>query len=425
MNVKAAGRTVAVLAIVALMSGCSVFGALIPVSGLSLNKSADTIAVGSSDNLRVTISPSYAADPGLSWSSSDTIVATVSSGGLVTGKASGSATVTVSAPGGGIKASCVITVVPGLYAIDSKSGKVYEINISSGQAALNHLVSTAQNSSGEVLYAEGKGFVAVGSYNNTAPGLYAFDPTKPSAGCTLVGDRISAQYLCVASPTKGYVTALDYMGTYANALYSFNPSNAGAGLTKIVDLAYPQEVVLGGDSRIYAAENGSGKVARLDVAGTAIDVEIATSTAGTTGLLAGTHKGKPGVFVANSGGYDASWNALPGSLDFIANSGNTASAVVSGISFARIAAFTPTLLVASGGFPSKTWLIDLSATTIAPQEVKYGTLSFGGSDIAVAGGKAYIPDGTNTVYVFGDDGIVTTIAVGTTGEMVTNVGAAQ
>ncbi|MEI6877025.1 MAG: Ig-like domain-containing protein, partial [Spirochaetota bacterium] len=310
MKMKATERAVAALALIALMAGCSVFGALIPVSGLSLNKSADTIAVGSSDNLRVTISPSFAADPGLSWTSSEPSVASVSSGGLVTGKASGSSTVTVSAPGGGIKASCVVTVVPVVYAVGSMSGNLYEINVTSGMASLSSLVSTGKNASGEVLYAGGKGFIAVASdgTGNNIPGLYTFDPSKPALGCALVGTSISAQFLWISSATTGYVTSALYGSTDpgSDAVWSFNPSLPNAGITKIANLSYPQEVIQGSDGKVYIAELNKKTVARLNAVSGAIEAEIPCVSYGTTGLLSGEFNGNQGVFVANTG-YDSSY----------------------------------------------------------------------------------------------------------------------
>lgn len=421
MNMKTTGRALVALVAATVLGGCSILGALVPISGINLAKTSDTIAVGSSDTLRYTLSPSFAADPGLVWTSSAPTVASVSSGGLVTGLATGTATITASVSGGDASAVCSITVVPVLYAVGSTSGNIYEINPLSGAASTTPLVSTTFNATGEVTIFSGKGFVAVGVpfSGKAGPGLYDFDPAKPAAGCTLVGTSISAQYLAVASATSGYVTSANYGVTTpgANALYAFNPSNLASGLVKVADLVYPQEVIQGGDGKIYVADNGSGKVARFNA--NALETQITCTVAGATGLLAGTYQGQPGVFVANTGNYTT------GSLDFIADSGTTATAVVTGPVLYRVAALSSTLLVATGGYPARTWFVDLGAATIAPAEVKSGTASFGGSDIAIVGGKAYVPDGNNTVYVFGADGVVKSIAVGTGGELITNVGVAR
>jgi hypothetical protein len=320
-----------------------------------------------------------------------------------------------------------------LYAVDTYNGKVFQIDPITNYAAPSALVTTGQNSSGEIVLSQGKGFIAVGSYGNKAPGLYYFNPSAPASGCSLIGDKISAQYICIESSTVGYVTSADY-GTYANALYSFNPSKPGDGLAKVVDLSYPQDVVVGSDGYVYVAENSTGKVARVNPSTKKIEAEIACTAGGTTGLLAGIYNGANGVFVANNGGYDSSWNALPGSLDFIANSGTASSAVISKVSMSRLAAFSSTMLAATNY--GNTYIIDTSAKTSS--EVKSGTTSFGSSDVNIYNGKAYVPtyttaknaDGTSTMtsYVYGFDktgAVSAKISVGDSTVGVTNIGVGE
>ena len=96
------------------------------VEGITLNKLTSTINVGATDTLTATISPNDATDKTVTWSSSNTSVATVSSEGVVTGVAAGTATITAAAnDGSGITASCTVTVTPALisFTID---GTLYE-----------------------------------------------------------------------------------------------------------------------------------------------------------------------------------------------------------------------------------------------------------------------------------------------------------
>ncbi len=81
-----------------------------PVTGVSLDKSSVTIDVGSTEQLTATVTPSSAIDQSVTWSSSDTAVATVSGTGLVKGIASGYATITVTTVDGGLTATCDVTV---------------------------------------------------------------------------------------------------------------------------------------------------------------------------------------------------------------------------------------------------------------------------------------------------------------------------
>jgi uncharacterized protein YjdB len=84
----------------------------IPVTGVSLDKSALSLTVGNSEYLYATITPSNATDKSVSWTSSNSTVATVSSSGYVTAKAVGSATITATTTDGAKKATCNVTVLP-------------------------------------------------------------------------------------------------------------------------------------------------------------------------------------------------------------------------------------------------------------------------------------------------------------------------
>lgn len=81
----------------------------ISVTGVSLNESNVSVSIGSTLTLTATIEPSNATNKNVTWSSSDESVATVSDG-VVTSKAVGSATITVTTVDGGFTANCSITV---------------------------------------------------------------------------------------------------------------------------------------------------------------------------------------------------------------------------------------------------------------------------------------------------------------------------
>ena len=80
------------------------------VTGITLNKSSETIKVGNTLTITATVSPSNATNQNLNWTSSNTSIATVSNG-VVTGVAAGSATITASSTDGSNKsATCQVTV---------------------------------------------------------------------------------------------------------------------------------------------------------------------------------------------------------------------------------------------------------------------------------------------------------------------------
>lgn len=84
----------------------------VAVTGVSLNKVSASIESGSSEVLTATVSPYNATNQGVSWSSNNTSVATVSNTGRVTAVAEGNATITVTTSDGGFTATCAVTVTP-------------------------------------------------------------------------------------------------------------------------------------------------------------------------------------------------------------------------------------------------------------------------------------------------------------------------
>ncbi|MCK7477122.1 MAG: Ig-like domain-containing protein [Candidatus Moduliflexus flocculans] len=83
---------------------------LVPVTGISLNKSVSTIGVGITDQLTATLTPSDATDNGVTWSSGTSGVASVSPSGLITGISGGTAIITATTVDGGKTATCTVSV---------------------------------------------------------------------------------------------------------------------------------------------------------------------------------------------------------------------------------------------------------------------------------------------------------------------------
>lgn len=83
--------------------------AVVSVTGVSLDKSTDTVEEGATTTLTATVSPSDATDKSVTWSTSNSAVATVS-GGVVTGVSAGSARITVTTNDGGYTDYCDVTV---------------------------------------------------------------------------------------------------------------------------------------------------------------------------------------------------------------------------------------------------------------------------------------------------------------------------
>lgn len=79
-----------------------------PPAGVTLDRDAVNLKVGSTVRLTATVAPDEATDRSVAWSSSDTGVATVDKNGLVTVVGPGAATITVSTVVGNLTATCVV-----------------------------------------------------------------------------------------------------------------------------------------------------------------------------------------------------------------------------------------------------------------------------------------------------------------------------
>ncbi|HWQ71208.1 MAG TPA: Ig-like domain-containing protein, partial [Desulfitobacteriaceae bacterium] len=90
----------------------SVFNPVIAVSGISLDKTTDSITAGGTTQLTAAVVPDNATNKEVTWSSNNEAAATVDQTGLVTAVAEGTAVITAITADGGLTATCVVTVQP-------------------------------------------------------------------------------------------------------------------------------------------------------------------------------------------------------------------------------------------------------------------------------------------------------------------------
>jgi hypothetical protein len=112
----------------------------IPVSGVSVTPSTAELVAGASLSLTANITPSDAANKGVTWTSSNAGVATVSGSGLtatVNAVGTGSATITAATADGGFTDTCVVTV---------KIGAGFVVNFNGfGDEAIDLTLSTVND----------------------------------------------------------------------------------------------------------------------------------------------------------------------------------------------------------------------------------------------------------------------------------------
>ena len=83
---------------------------VVPVTGVSLDEESVDFKVGETKQLTATVLPSSASNKGVTWSSTNEAVVTVSETGLLTAVSAGSAIVTVKTDDGGYQEYCIVSV---------------------------------------------------------------------------------------------------------------------------------------------------------------------------------------------------------------------------------------------------------------------------------------------------------------------------
>lgn len=184
----------------------------VDVTSVALNKTSLSLTEGNTSTLKTTILPSNATDKTLSWTSSDTSVATVSSSGVVTAKKAGSATIyAVTNDGSSISVSCEVTVkakvtapakVTGLTSTKSTTGSI-TLKWNKASGATGYVVYKYDKSSGSYKRYSKTTATSLTVKNLSAETRYSFKVAayKTVSGTTKFGTA-SAAYANYTSPKK-------------------------------------------------------------------------------------------------------------------------------------------------------------------------------------------------------------------------------
>lgn len=131
-GVKAGTATITVKTVNGKSASCTVTVDDVQATSVTLNNSTLSVKKGSSATLTATIAPKNTADKTLTWSTSNSAVATVS-GGKVTGVKAGTATITVKTKNGK-SATCKVTVTEDVLATSISLNKT-ELTLDKGYSA--------------------------------------------------------------------------------------------------------------------------------------------------------------------------------------------------------------------------------------------------------------------------------------------------
>ena len=182
-------KVLAAVAAIGAMAACGPQeDPVIAVSGITLSQSSVSIEEGATVSLTANVSPSNATDKTVTWSSSNTGVASVA-GGVVTGVAEGSATVTATA--GGKSAKCEVKVTAKTVAVTGVSLNKTELSLYIGETfQLEATVSPSNATDKAVTWSSSDSGVATvsgGTVKAMAKGTATITATAggKSASCTV------------------------------------------------------------------------------------------------------------------------------------------------------------------------------------------------------------------------------------------------
>jgi O-glycosyl hydrolase len=218
----------------------------VAVTGVTMSPTSATVGVGSTTQLSATVAPSTATNKAVTWTSSNTAIATVNSSGVVTGVAVGTATITVKTTDGNKTATCAITVTaaptssfPGYYNILSRSsGKGLDVAnnaTNSGAGVQQYDIANGGGSN------QRWKFVATGSNFNIIVKSTQMC-LAPSGTGTANGEKVQQRTCGTGNEFKWTVTSIGggfYKIVNVNsgkALDVENASTANGGLIQVYDI---------------------------------------------------------------------------------------------------------------------------------------------------------------------------------------------
>lgn len=123
-----------------------IHGQKVDVKGVSLNVNSKILIIGQTTTLLANITPLYASNKTLTWSTSNPNVATVDENGNVTAVSDGKATITVTTVDGGFTDTCEITVEP-LRNVEGISLDVTNVTLKLGESIVLTPAIAPQNAS--------------------------------------------------------------------------------------------------------------------------------------------------------------------------------------------------------------------------------------------------------------------------------------
>ena len=325
----------------------------VAVTAVALSQTTASVAVGASTYLSVFFTPSNATNQLVTWSSSDSSIATVS-GGQVTGEAIGYAVITAKTADGGKIATCLVTVTAPI-AVTGVTVSPSTLTLSVGGAAgtLTGTITPANATNKKVTWSSSNTSIAsvsfYGQVTGLAVGIATITATTVDGSFTATCSVTVTAPIAVTSVTlsqstlnlavggsDGYLNTIIAPANASKPSVTWSTSNAAvATITQSWSTgAYIAGLSAGGATITATTVDGSNKTATCSVTVTApIAVTGVTLSRSTLNLAVGGSEGYLYTSIAPSNATNpgVTWSTSDASVATISNSWST-GAYITGLS---------------------------------------------------------------------------------------------
>lgn len=211
---------------------------VVPVTSVSVSPTTASIYIGYTQQLTVTVLPSNATTKTVNWSSSNSSIASVNSSGLVTGVATGTATITVTTVDGNKTATCAFTVTPVAVTGVSLSPTTGSLIVGGGTIQLTATVSPSNATNKNVIWSSSNTSVATvnssGLVSSVAVGTAIITVTTQNGSKTATS-AISVSATVPAPWTTGDIGAVAATGSASYSGSTFTLNGSGYDIEENVD----------------------------------------------------------------------------------------------------------------------------------------------------------------------------------------------
>jgi uncharacterized protein YjdB/endonuclease I len=273
--------------------------AAVAVTSVTLSPTTLALKVGQTSTLTATISPTNATNKAVTWSSSNTAIATVANG-VVTAVAAGSATITVTTSDGGHTATCTVTVtnvttvlsISASNAPDLPFGSLtYNPASSSSYVVMaywNNVAPTNVTNASTISYPNMSLLIS----NNKVLGLFSLTVSYTDSNSVTVTTTVNVRVTNVGASMGGQTTTT-VTKTIANVATANSWVNGTAYTPWSLDANITISSVSGGNNAKYYSSNSSWRIYQTDsgtltvtgASGVTLSSITVTFTAGSSGTL--------------------------------------------------------------------------------------------------------------------------------------------